>query len=174
MPQIENILSNFSSQITNPWLLVESSSQQLFVFQNNSIKSSLNISTSKYGLGCQQDSNKTPTGAHYVAEKIGGDGFPNEIYKGRQATGETAEIIYTAEQSDQDLILSRIMWLRGLEDGHNCGEGVDSYHRYIYIHGTQEEGLLGMPASHGCIRMSNEDVMNLYEQVVEGTFVYIR
>ncbi|MEM8845290.1 MAG: L,D-transpeptidase [Pseudomonadota bacterium] len=174
MPQIEIILSTFSNHITNLWLLVDSTSQQLFVFQNNSKKSSFSVSTSKYGLGCQQDSNKTPTGAHCVAEKIGGNGFPNEIYKGRQATGEAAEIICTAQHSDEDLILSRIMWLRGLEDGHNHGEDVDSYHRYIYIHGTQEEGLLGTPASHGCIRMSNQDVMNLYEQVAEGTFVYIR
>ena len=108
------------------------------------------------------------------AEKIGAEGVINEIYKGRQATGEVAEIIYTAQQTDQDMILSRIIWLQGLEDGHNCGEGVDSYQRYIYIHGTAEEGLLGMPASHGCVRMSNKDVIELYDIVSEGTFVYIK
>ena len=132
------------------------------------------VSTSRYGLGCEQDSNKTPTGAHIIAEKIGDDGVMNEIFKGRQATGEVAEIIHTAQQSDQDLILSRIMWLRGLEDGHNCGEGIDSYQRYIYIHGTAEEGLLGMPASHGCVRMSNKDVIELFDLISEGTFVYIK
>ena len=123
---------------------------------------------------CQQDSNKTPTGAHKIVEKIGGDGVINEIYKGRQATGEVAEIIHTTQQSNQDLILSRIMWIQGLEEGHNCGEGIDSYQRYIYIHGTAEEGLLGVPASHGCVRMSNKDVVELYETVSEGTFVYIK
>ena len=174
MPKIDKIVSDFSSQITNPWLLVDSSDQQLLFIENNSEKANYKISTSKYGLGCQQDSNKTPTGAHKVAEKIGGDGEPNEIYKGRQATGEVAEIIHTAEPSSQDLILSRILWLKGLEDGHNVGESVDSYQRYIYIHGTQEEGLLGMPASHGCVRMSNSDVIDLYDLVTEGTFVYIK
>ena len=174
MPQIDKIVSDFSNQITNPWLLVDSSDQQLYVIENNLEKLCYKISTSKYGLGCQQDSNKTPTGAHKIAEKIGGDGDPNEIYKARQATGEVAEIIHTAEQSDRDLILSRILWLQGLEQGHNCGEGVDSHQRYIYIHGTQEEGLLGMPASHGCVRMSNKDVIDLYDLVPEGTFVYIK
>ena len=174
MLQIDKIVSDFSDQITNPWLLVDSYEQSLHLIQNNAEKYNFKVSTSKYGLGSQQDSYKTPTGAHKIAEKIGGDGEPNEIYKARQATGETAEIIHTAEQSDQDLILSRILWLQGLEKGHNSGEAVDSYQRYIYIHGTQEEGLLGMPASHGCVRMSNKDVIKLYDLVPEGTFVYIK
>jgi lipoprotein-anchoring transpeptidase ErfK/SrfK len=174
MPKIDKIVSSFSAQLTRPWLLIDSSSQELCVMNHSDKSSCYKISTSRYGLGCQQDSNKTPTGAHVIAEKIGGEGVINEIYKGRQATGEVAEIIYTAQQTDQDMILSRIMWLQGLEDGHNCGEGVDSYQRYIYIHGTAEEGLLGMPASHGCVRMSNKDVIELYDIVSEGTFVYIK
>ena len=76
-------------------------------------------------------------------------------------------------QAKQDLILTRIMWLEGLEIGINSGEGVDSYARYIYIHGTQEEGLLGQAASHGCVRMSNTAVVELFDLVNEGTFVYI-
>ena len=74
---------------------------------------------------------------------------------------------------EQDLILSRILWLEGLESGINSGEGVDSFARYIYIHGTQEEGLLGQAASHGCVRMSNAAVIELFDSVKQGTFVYI-
>lgn len=174
MPKINKIVSNYSAHLTQPWLLVDSASQHLSVMDKTEERSNYTISTSRYGLGCEQDSNKTPSGAHKIAEKIGGEGEIYEIYKGRQATGEVAEVIHTAQQSDEDLILSRIMWLQGLEEGQNCGQGVDSHQRYIYIHGTAEEGLLGVPASHGCVRMSNKDVIELYDLVSEGTFVYIK
>lgn len=174
MPKINKIVSTYSAHLTQPWLLVDSAKQHLKVMDNTEERANYTISTSRYGLGCQQDSNKTPAGAHKIAEKIGGEGEIYEIYKGRQSTGEVAEVIHTAQQSDEDLILSRIMWLEGLEDGQNCGQGVDSYQRYIYIHGTAEEGLLGVPASHGCVRMSNKDVIELYDLVSEGTFVYIK
>jgi lipoprotein-anchoring transpeptidase ErfK/SrfK len=167
------IVERFSSNITDPWLIVDSSTQQLYLINGKSQSHKFQISTSKYGLGCQQDSLMTPTGAHQIAQKIGGDNKANEIFVGRVATGEKAEILGEKKTSDKDLILTRILWLQGLEKNKNCGEGVDSFQRYIYIHGTHEEGLLGSPASHGCVRMSNTDIIDLYQKVSVGTFVYI-
>ena len=132
------------------------------------------ISTSKFGLGNEQDSFKTPLGAHEIADCIGEGCQLYEIFKSRKSTGILAEIEHQKKSTEKDLILSRIMRLKGLEEHKNVGDGIDSYQRYIYIHGTHEEGLLGMPASHGCVRMSNQDVVDLYNQVKEKTFVYIQ
>ena len=167
------VVEKFSSKITDPWLIVDSSTQRLYLINRQSQAQRFPVSTSKYGLGCQQDSMMTPIGAHQIAQKIGGKGDLNEIYVGRVATGDKAEILSEKKTSNLDLILTRILWLQGLENNKNCGEGVDSFQRYIYIHGTQEEGLLGSPASHGCVRMSNTDIVDLYQQVSVGTFVYI-
>ncbi|MFK8028065.1 MAG: L,D-transpeptidase family protein [Gammaproteobacteria bacterium] len=167
------IIRKFSGNITSPWLLVDSTSQSMFVMDDLSPIYEYSISTSKYGMGCEQDSFKTPTGAHKIAKKIGHDAKPNEIFVGRVATAKYANIICEEKSSDLDFILTRILWLQGLEQERNCGEGVDSFKRYIYIHGTHEEGLLGRPASHGCVRMSNKDVVNLFSKVDENSFVYI-
>lgn len=167
------ILSKFSKHKTLPWLLVNTATQTLYVLENDNVVEQYSVSTSRYGNGCQQDSLQTPTGAHAIAQCIGAGKAFGEIFVGRQTTGERAEILTDASASDQDLILSRILWLRGLEPDINVGDGCDSHARYIYIHGTHEEGLLGSPASHGCIRMSNRDVIELFDRVKEGTFVYI-
>ena len=174
---LENIClkleEEFSNQITAPWLLIDSGDQLLYMVTDAAELHQFSVSTSKYGMGCQQDSFMTPLGAHQIAQKIGDQQQINEIFVGRVATGETAEVITETRSSERDLILTRILWLHGLEENKNCGEGVDSFQRYIYIHGTHEEGLLGSPASHGCIRMSNVDIIDLYRQVSVGTFVYI-
>ena len=91
-----------------------------------------------------------------------------------RSTKRKASIISEDIDSDDDHVTSRILWLDGQEEGLNKGKGVDSYNRYIYIHGTHEEGLIGQKASHGCIRMFNNDVIYLYDIVKEGTNVYIR
>lgn len=171
--RVAEIASRFASQLTQPWILIITATQTLHVLENFTSVCQYTISTSKYGNGCEQDSQQTPVGAHFVAQRIGSDKPPGAIFAGRQATGAIAEIIQKREASELDLILSRILWLQGLEKNKNAGDGCDSFHRYIYIHGTHEEGLLGTPASHGCVRMSNADVVELYDRVTEGTFVYI-
>lgn len=171
--RVAEIMAGFNLDMTSPWLLVDSSQQYLYVIENNKALAAYPVSTSKYGLGCQQDSFKTPTGAHKIALKIGNHGKLNEIYEGRVATGRIARIVSASKESNQDLILTRILWLQGLEPGVNLGEGIDSFRRYIYIHGTQEEGLLGVTASYGCIRMSNKELIQLYDLVDIETFVYI-
>ena len=98
----------------------------------------------------------------------------NTIFIARSNTGRKAKIINDSSDSDNDFVTSRILWLDGLEDGVNRGPGVDSYDRYIYIHGTHEEGLIGQKASHGCIRMFNKDVIYIYNKVNQGTKVLIK
>ena len=132
------------------------------------------VSTSKFGLGNQNGSFKTPLGKHYIKHKIGG-GFPlNEVFVGRQPQGVLEELITAKQTLPDDLITSRILWLEGQEPGVNQGEGIDSYQRYIYIHGTHEEEKIGEPASHGCVRMRNKDVVELFDRVDEGCSVLIQ
>ena len=150
------------------------SEQKLFLLDNKSVVKTYLISSSKYGEGSKANSFKTPLGKHVIKRKIGKDTPLGARFIGRIFSGE----IYPIHDSDpvfveDDIVQSRILWLDGLEDGVNKGEGVDSYSRYIYIHGTPEEWLLGEKASKGCIRMSNKDVIELFNLVEEGIPVTI-
>jgi len=153
---------------------IDISLQRLYLVDNSTIISSYPISSSKYGEGSKQNSFKTPLGSHMIKEMIGDQVPKNTIFISRINTQREAKIIHDQENSDNDYVTTRIMWLDGLEDGKNKGKGVDSYNRYIYIHGTHEEGLIGQKASHGCIRMFNSDVIELFNVVKKGTKVYIR
>ena len=136
---VTNVAKRFSTQLTQPWLLVNVPDQALYVIRSESIECTYSVSTSKYGLGEKQDSYKTPVGAHVIAQKIGGQCQVNEILRARKATGECADIISQAIASEKDLILTRILWLKGLEAGKNLGGDVDSFDRYIYIHATRHK-----------------------------------
>lgn len=129
------------------------------------------ISTAKNGPGCAEGSLCTPTGRLRIARKIG-DGLPlGGVLKGRLPTGEvwsSAQGNSLADSSD-DLILTRILWLEGLEE-HNA----NTLQRYIYLHGTNQESLLGTPASHGCVRFGNADIVEIFELLPEGAEVEIR
>jgi len=127
------------------------------------------VSTALKGLGCEEGSYRTPTGWHRVHACIGADAPTGMIFRGRIATGER----WNGENREEDLILTRILTLEGLEEGLNRGPGRDSLHRYIYIHGTNQEERIGEPVSHGCIRMRNADIMELFDRVPEGTRVLI-
>ncbi|MGO2340448.1 MAG: L,D-transpeptidase family protein [Psychrobacter sp.] len=158
-------------------LIINIDQQTLTVYQQNKELAQYHISTAKNGIGGQQDSGCTPLGQHIIAEKIGGSEPINAVFVGRVPTGE----IYSAElgklHPERDWILSRILWLSGLEVGVNKGSnsngGCDTYQRYIYIHGTPDTEPMGTPLSHGCIRMRNEDIVKLFEQVEEETSVSI-
>ena len=153
---------------------VDISEQRLYLIENNLIKASYPISTSKYGEGSIENSFKTPLGKHSIKEMIGEEAEINTIFTSRINTKRSATIIDQFEDTDNDYVTSRIMWLDGEEDGLNKGGNVDSFRRYIYIHGTHEEGLIGTKASHGCIRMFNYDVIELFNLVNIGTKVLIR
>ena len=153
---------------------VDISEQRLYLIENSLIKASYPISTSKYGEGSIENSFKTPLGKHSIKEMIGEEAEINTIFTSRINTKRSATIIDQFEDTDNDYVTSRIMWLHGEEDGLNKGGNVDSFRRYIYIHGTHEEGLIGTKASHGCIRMFNYDVIELFNLVNIGTKVLIR
>ena len=129
------------------------------------------ISTGEKGFGNLKDSFKTPLGRHRIAAMIGDAQPIGTIFKARQPI-----CVFEAEShtEQQDWILSRILWLEGDQTGINRRGRVDTFSRYIYIHGTHREDLIGQPASHGCIRMRNEDVINLFDHAHEGEIVYIK
>ena len=158
----------------NAHIEVDISEQRLYLIENSLIKASYPISTSKYGEGSIENSFKTPLGEHSIKEMIGEEAEINTIFTSRINTKRSATIIDQFEDTDNDYVTSRIMWLDGEEDGFNKGGNVDSFRRYIYIHGTHEEGLIGTKASHGCIRMFNYDVIELFNLVNIGTKVLIR
>ena len=131
------------------------------------------VSTSKYGTGSENGSEKTPLGLHRIKDKLGGAMPVNEVFIGRVPHGNLEECIQRGIDLPDDVIMSRIMWLEGMEPGRNQGGYVDTYQRYIYIHGTNHEESIGKPASIGCIRMCNEDVVDLYRLVEVGSEVLI-
>ena len=167
--EFTNANSNTRNQI-----IIDISEQRLYLFEKDILKQSFPVSTSSFGEGSIANSFKTPLGLHQIKEKIGTNVPINTIFIARENTSKKAKIINKKIDSDDDYVTSRILWLDGLEIGKNKGSGVDSYDRYIYIHGTHEEGLIGQKASHGCIRMFNQDVIYLYDKVEEGTKVLIR
>jgi len=131
------------------------------------------VSTAVKGAGEQNGSYCTPHGRHTIEEKIGAGAPLNAAFKSRELTGEIWTPELDAENPGRDWILTRILWLEGLEPGKNKGGTVDTHSRYIYIHGTNEEHKIGTPASHGCIRMRNADVAELFDLVKVGTEVRI-
>lgn len=132
------------------------------------------VSTALNGAGERQDSGCTPRGLHRISEKIGLGAPVGSVFVGREPTGEVLDTDLQSKHPERDWILSRILWLEGLEPGVNSGLGCDSKARYIYIHGTPDTEPMGVPASHGCIRMTNDDVIELFESVEEGQLVLIR
>ena len=131
------------------------------------------VSTSKYGTGSENGSEKTPLGLHRIKDKVGGAMPMGMVLVGREPKGMLEDCIRDGIELPDDVITSRIMWLEGMEPGRNQGGHVDTYNRYIYIHGTSEEDKIGTPASIGCIRMLNKDVVELYRLVDIGTEVMI-
>lgn len=152
-------------------LYVSVARQVLFHVHDGRLVAEYPIATAKAGLGSQQDSYRTPTGLHRISEKIGAEVPPLGILKDRQFTGELADPDFAGV--DKDWITSRILWLEGLEPGINQGGSVDSHDRYIYIHGTANERSLGTASSMGCVRMRNDDVIDLFERVPLGALVVI-
>ena len=143
--------------------MVDVASQTLRVMEGRKVAAEFPVSTSKFGLGFEEGSFKTPTGKFRIARKIGGRATPWTIFRARKNTG------YLAKPGGQeDLVLTRILTLDGLER-HNA----NSLARYIYIHGTNQEDLIGTPASHGCVRLRNADMICLHRMVSAGTPVRV-
>ena len=155
-----------------PFIYIDSGKQTLYWINIDELENkSFPISTAANGLGNRLDSNKTPTGIHRIKQKIGGDQPPGMVFEAREPTGR---ICQNTDNREKDEITSRIMWLDGLEPGFNKDGVYDSFARYIYIHGTSDEKRIGKPVSHGCIRMANKDVIELFDAAMENDLVLIR
>jgi len=173
LDRLEQVSTQFPQHTQFPVAIVNIGEQQLYTFLNSKQIAYYPVSTSRFGTGQNEGSYKTPLGVHCVKEKIGADAQKCEVFKARKRTNTLATIEHKEVKTQQDCITSRILWLDGLEEGVNKGEGVDSYERFIYIHGTHEEGLIGQPASEGCIRMNNEDVIDLFSHLEISSLVII-
>ena len=149
------------------------SDQTLCLFAGNNVIKKYSISTAGNGSGEQMNSECTPRGSHFIREKIGADCAANTIFVGREPTGELYHSDLREQHPDRDWILTRILWLSGCEAGKNKGGNVDSYDRYIYIHGSPDDVDMGAPGSRGCVRMRNQDVIELFERVEIETSVNI-
>jgi lipoprotein-anchoring transpeptidase ErfK/SrfK len=158
----------------NVWLRVDIAEQQLSLFEGEALLSRWPVSTAKNGPGERMDSGCTPLGEHRVRIKIG-EGCPeNTVFVGRRPTGEIYSETLSGAQPRRDWILTRVIWLTGTEPGRNRGGDCDTLRRYIYIHGCPDSEPMGIPCSHGCIRMRNRDLIDLFGRVKVGTAVLIR
>ncbi len=154
-------------------VVVSLSEQSLHLLDSGVTIAVYPVSTAVNGGGEREGSYKTPRGRHAICEKIGGDAPRGAVFVGRCATGESCTRSAYAAAPSRDWILSRILWLEGLEEGINRGGDVDSRSRYIYIHGTPDEEPIGVARSHGCVRMRNDDVIAFFDMVAVGTEVEI-
>jgi len=170
--RLHRIHTYIGKHLTSPqdrYIVVSIEEQVLFVCSNDTIVERYDCSTSRFGNGNRENSLKTPLGVHRLCEKYGTGAPAGRVFRDREDAGED----WDHKQNGDNLILTRILRLEGLEEGINKGSGVDSYERYIYIHGTGREDLVGTPLSHGCVCMRNLDVIRLFDTVKEGTLVYL-
>lgn len=145
-------------------MIVSVRDQKMLLVRDGKPVRAYKVSTSKFGIGDRPGSNCTPLGRMAVAKKIGENATPGTVFKSRRPTGE----VLKPNAPGRDPIVSRILWLTGTE---SCNR--NAYRRYIYIHGTPEEGRLGTPASYGCIRMGHKDVVDLYDRIGSGAEVQV-
>ena len=147
--------------------------QRLDLLEGGAVAASYPVSTARNGPGEQRGSGCTPRGWHRIRIKIGA-GLPiNAVLAGRRPTGEIYSPELAARYPERDWILSRILWLTGLETGFNRGGNCDTLRRFIYLHGCPDPAPMGVPLSHGCIRMRNREVLDLFERVDAGDRVWI-
>lgn len=150
-------------------IVVDVERQSLSLIESETEVATYPVSTAAAGVGGEEGSFRTPPGWHRIHDRIGQGAPSGAVFESRVATGD----VWRGERRDGDLILTRVLTLEGLEDGVNRGPGRDSLARYIYIHGTNHEDSLGSPESHGCVRMANADVIELFERVAEGDPVVV-
>jgi len=152
---------------------VDLGAQSLELLEGTTVLARYPISSAAKGAGERDGSEQTPRGLHEVRAKVGAGAPQGAVFAGRRPTGEICTPELMQKESDRDWILTRILWLRGLEVGMNRLGDVDSMRRYIYIHGTPYEDAIGKTASHGCIRMCNADVIELFDRAEVGDIVEI-
>lgn len=157
-----------------PHIEISLAEQFLTVYQGDTVLRRYNVSTAKNGANEQMNSGGTPRGQHIIRARIGAGAPSGTVFVGRRPTGEICTPELMAANPNRDWILTRIMWLSGMERGRNRLGAVDTQRRYIYIHGCPDGSPMGVPESHGCIRMRNKDVIELFDSVPVGTSVEIK
>ena len=157
-----------------PYLLVSLSEQSLTLFTKGQADKSWPVSTALNGAGETNGSGCTPRGEHRIRIKIGEACPQGSVFQGRRPTGEIYSDELASQFPERDWILTRILWLTGCEPGRNRGGETDTLKRYIYIHGTPDKEPMGKPASHGCIRMRNSDIIELFDRVENAMPVFIQ
>jgi lipoprotein-anchoring transpeptidase ErfK/SrfK len=155
------------------WIEVDLGAQRLTLRDGAREVAAFPVSTAARGAGEQAGSFCTPRGRHVVRAKIGAGAAIGTVFVGRRPTGERWSPTLAAADPARDFILTRILWLSGCEPGRNRLGAVDTMRRYIYIHGAPDDAPVGTPASHGCVRMRNADVVALFDAVPVGTPVEI-
>ncbi len=155
-------------------LRIDISQQKIALLEDGNPLLSYPVATGRNGAGEQSGSGCTPRGLHKICLKIGSGCPENCVFVGRRTSGEIYSPALAAKHPERDWILTRILWLTGLESGRNRGGDVDTLRRYIYIHGCPDSEPVGVPISHGCIRMRNDDLLDLFEQVETNMLVEIR
>jgi len=157
----------------SPVIHVDIARQELRLDEDGRTVRRIEVATAKNGPGERNGSECTPRGWHRIRAKIGAGCPVNTVFVGRRPTGEIYSPQLRAQYPGRDWILTRILWLSGLEPGLNRFGEVDTMRRYVYIHGCPDEDPMGIPSSHGCIKMRNRDVIELFERVPAGTRVHI-
>ena len=154
-------------------LRIDLGDQTLAVMEGGREQKRYRVSTAANGSGEKNNSECTPRGRHLIRARIGAGQPVGTVFAARRPTGEIYAPELRRQYPHRDWILTRILWLSGLEPGRNRFGEVDTMRRYIYIHGTPDEIELGKPGSHGCIRMANSDIIELFDLVPAGTEVLI-
>lgn len=154
-------------------LRVDASRQEVIGFVESREVVRFAVSTAAAGLGCETGSAKTPVGEHRIRAKIGASCPIGAVFVSRRWTGETIDPDLLERFPGRDWMLSRVLWLQGMERSINRGGDVDSLRRYVYFHGTHEEDMIGRPVSYGCVRMRNREIIDLFERVAVGCRVMI-
>ena len=157
----------------NTELSISISEQSLSLLQDSKTLQCWQVSTAANGIGQKNGSFCTPLGQHLIRAKIGKDSPLNTVFVGRRPSGEIFKPELREQFPSRDWILTRILWLSGTQPGYNRLGEVDTMRRYIYLHGCPDDVEMGKPGSHGCIRMRNKDIVNLFDLVEVGTPVTI-
>ncbi len=152
---------------------IDLSRQSLRLFEGRTLLREYRVSTAAKGAGEKNGSYQTPRGKHKIRAKIGRGLAPGTVFVSRRPTGEVYAPALKQRYPGRDWILTRILWLSGLEVGRNRLRDVDTMRRYIYLHGTPDDTALGEPGSHGCVRMKNDDIVELFDLVEAGIEVDI-
>ena len=170
---IDYLKTKYPDEVFSNFIYVGINRQRLYLFNDSKLTDLFEVSTAEKGAGNNYSSNQTPFGLHYIKRKIGDNAPLGTLFVNKINTGKRVPINKTIQNISKDEITSRILVLSGKEEGINKGNNKDTFSRGIYIHGTSDEASIGNPKSHGCVRMRNKDIIEIYSLIDEGLLVVL-